>query len=415
MPIDPAKLKQFLPFKELGDRQLSAIAERIHLQRAGRGVVLVELDSRAPEVCFLYSGSVQRQAADGRINLLRAGDSSSYNPLSQLLPHRFQVTTQSAVEYFVLSPAELADIHRLSHANRIQEHGEIIIHEHENQDAVALEHELLLQFMQDLENDRLELPSLPDVALKIGRAIDNGINDAEKIADIVMLDPGIAAKLLKTANSAFYSGKVRIESLAMAIVRMGFKSIRQLVMGFALKELFQSSSPLLQRRMTELWRHSTRVAAICYVLARHDQRFDPEEAMLAGLLHDIGMVALLSNLNKYTDDLNNEMLINDVTHRLRAETGGMILRRWGFAQHLVTAAVEAENWMYDSGTGDYCDLVIIAQLHSYIGSRRFKDLPAIDAIPARYLLSLGDLTPTRSFKILEDSEEQILAMESLLF
>ncbi len=108
--------------------------------------------------------------------------------------------------------------------------------------------------------------------------------------------------------------------------------------------------------MKALWKHSTRVAAICQVLARITKRFDPEHAMLAGLMHDIGSVAVLNYIeNCHTEDLQAPT-VDHAVENLRAQTGGMILRSWGFATDFIVTALEAEEWMRNKGPEpDYCD------------------------------------------------------------
>lgn len=139
--------------------------------------------------------------------------------------------------------------------------------------------------------------------------------------------------------------------------------------------------------------------------------------MLAGLVHDIGVVAILN----YAQDLTGETLQPDTLDQaianLRGQIGGMILQRWGFAPDFVICALEAEDWMRNKGTDpDYCDLVIIAQLHAHIGHNQqlAHRLPAINEVPAHARLELGELTPRMSLKILEQAKELIAHAQSML-
>ncbi len=135
--------------------------------------------------------------------------------------------------------------------------------------------------------------------------------------------------------------------------------------------------------MKALWKHSTHVAAICSVLAEFTKRFDPEHAMLAGLMHDIGIVAILNYIEGYHSEELQPATVDHAIDSLRAQTGGMILRKWGFATDFIVTALEAEEWMRNKGPEpDYCDLVVVAQLHSMVGTDRALSLPAIDQIPA---------------------------------
>ena len=137
--------------------------------------------------------------------------------------------------------------------------------------------------------------------------------------------------------------------------------------------------------------------------------------MLIGLLHDIGVVAILSYAGQQDPaSLNPDALERTIRH-LRGQVGGMILSKWGFSSEFVMAALQGEHWMRDEGTQpDYCDLVIIAQLHSFIGSKAALEAPAIDQIPAHKRLELGEITPNLSLIILQEAKEQIKHAEQLL-
>ena len=167
--------------------------------------------------------------------------------------------------------------------------------------------------------------------------------------------------------------------------------------------------------MSELWNHSRKVAAVCHVLARLGSKLDPDRAMLAGLIHDIGAVPILSAAKEYPNLIENPELLDTTVNRLQARVGALVLRKWNFMDELADVALQAENWARDeSNTLDYIDLVILGQLHAYIGSPRMQPLPRIDLVPAFHKLGNGKLTPQQSLKIIEKSKSDIQAVEQLL-
>ena len=103
--------------------------------------------------------------------------------------------------------------------------------------------------------------------MRVWEFIDNADVDVHKLARTTNTDPAIAAKLIRAANSPLYRGQSRIDQCDNAVVRLGLQTSRQLVSSFAVNELFNSDSPLLEKRTGELWRHSTEIAAISYVIA----------------------------------------------------------------------------------------------------------------------------------------------------
>jgi putative nucleotidyltransferase with HDIG domain len=132
------------------------------------------------------------------------------------------------------------------------------------------------------------VPVFPQAAL---RAL-NLIRDPEvNLADVVeaaSLDPAIAGLLMRLANSALFGSRTFINTLSKAIVRLGFATSQRVVTAAALGPMF--SSPALQTA----WKHSLAVADLSEQLAARGGTIDPAEAYLAGLLHDVGRIALLS-------------------------------------------------------------------------------------------------------------------------
>jgi HD-like signal output (HDOD) protein len=407
------ELKRFIPLQALSAQQLDLLAGVAEVRSARPGEVLMELGSDDNHTFFLLQGSLLLDSADRHRLEIRDDDASARSPIALLRPRKYRVVAHTPVRYVLIDNAYLEDIAQ-SHGATSGVEGYEVSGDLANE-TTAFADQLSSLMLADLKQDRLQLPSLPEVALRVGRALKDGISDAHKIAQIIQCDPVITAKLIKAANSAFYGGRNPVESCAAGVVRLGGDVTHKLVLSFALRELFQSDSKLLQKRMQALWKHSTQVAAICYVLAKKDARFKAEHAMLAGLLHDIGIVAILNYARNFPDEAMHAQVIDQAVRSLRAEIGGMILTQWGFPADFVIAAVEAEAWLRDQGDApDYCDLVIIAQLHSYIGDNHYQHLPSIDEVPAHSRLALGELTPHMSLKILEQAKDQIAHAESLL-
>jgi HD-like signal output (HDOD) protein len=278
-----------------------------------------------------------------------------------------------------------------------------------------MENLLSSALLKDLEQDCLVLPSLPDVAIRVGRAMRNETSDARTLAKIIQTDPVITTKLIRAANSPLYAGVAPVDSCSAAVVRLGAKTTHKLVFSFALRQLFNTRSALLKTQMRQLWEHSVKVSAICYVLAHITRKFNPEHALLAGLLHDIGTVAILSYAERFPDVVNDEVKLNQAIQDMRGLIGSRILKAWDFTEDLVMVTAEAENWLRNGDQPlDYADLVIVAQLHSYIGSPRMPQLPTLDEVPAFRKLGLEGLSPRLSIMILDKAEEKIARAEALL-
>ncbi|KAA3619297.1 MAG: HDOD domain-containing protein [Calditrichaeota bacterium] len=142
----------------------------------------------------------------------------------------------------------------------------------------------------------LELTSEPNVPI-------------EKIADVLSSDVATAAKILKLSNSAFYGRSRNISSIREAIVLLGIHTVRSLVVASSTHSLY-SSSTMLRDLKRSMWEHSLAAAIFCKMMARQQRTFPPEEAFLAGLLHDVGKLVLLERFpDKYSEILTQ----NDIT------------------------------------------------------------------------------------------------------
>lgn len=410
--INKDQLRNFIPLQMLSDTQLELLAGSIELEEAPAGRLLIQRGSKDNYSFFLVEGHIRLRAEDGRVNDVSASDSAARSPISQLIPRKYDVLSVTPVRFLRINESLMHEISSSSSKNVVAGYE---VSGDQEEDGSDFENQISYKFLQDLEQDQLVLPSLPEVAIRISKAFQDDVSDAATIAEMIQTDPVITAKLIKAANSAMYGRRTPVESCVGAVIRLGASITHKLVLSFAMRELFQSESGLLRQRMQELWQHSTKVGALCYVLAKHDSRFDPEHAMLIGLLHDIGVVAVLNYASTFPMETRQPEIIDQAIKRLRAQTGSMILRKWGFPMEFVVAALEAEDWMRDKGlTPDYCDLVVIAQLHSFVGTDHAFTAPAINEVPAHARLALGELTPKMSLRILDEAKDQTAHAESLL-
>ncbi len=413
-PLSPKVLKALPPFSKLKPEQLELLASNLKVEIGRRGDVLLEYGDTAQFQLFLLQGMVLMETPDGDETEISGGTLQALQPIARLIPRQFRVTALNEVHYLRV-PTELMPrvISQLLENQRLQ--GYEVAEGSLNELGVNREYVLTQNLLNALEHGQLVLPSLPDVAIRVGRAINDQTSDAQTIAKIVQADPAITAKLIGAANSAYYGGSDPVESCSDAVVRLGMRVTHNLVLAYVVWDLFYVKYKALQLRMRELWRHSCRVAAICHVLALNDKRFKPEEAMLIGLLHDIGVAAILQQVSKHPDLASDPDAVEHAITHLRGRIGGAILEAWGFGQEFVTVALEAEEWMREGQKGvGYCDLVIVAQLHSFIGEKKVPQTPPLSKIPALARLGLGELGPEQSIRILDAAAHRIKESEQLL-
>ena len=396
-PVRPEELGVLYPFTGLADDDLQALLACAVPESLPPGPLPAPMLT-GDHLVYLLRGSV-RIRVDGRLSRVVAAGSASA---------RFRLPSGMGRAIAVLEPSVLVRIPR-----RLAPPGE-----HFAVPLLALggaEKRATKALSDHFHGGNCELPSLPDLALRIAHAIDDPNTRNEDIARLMRADPALAARVLSVVNSAAFRAGQRIASLDQAVARLGRRRVRNLVVSCLLKGLFETDSTVLRQRMQELWQHSSQVAALSMVLARVTPGLDPDRALLAGLVHDIGEVAILSAARGFPAMAENAALLDAVTAAMRAEVGVLVLRRWGLAADLMEVAARAEDWQR-AGTmlPDNVDVVILAQLHAAIGSPRMHRLPRIDQIPAFHKLALGELSPRQSIALLDRAETEVREVRQLL-
>ncbi len=231
------------------------------------------------------------------------------------------------------------------------------------------EQDFVDELISDLESNRLVLPTLPDVALRVRDAVEDENASASKIAQAASTDAALSARLLQVANSPLYRPRTPIDNLQTAIARLGQKQIQNLVISLVMQQMFQATDDVLEVRLRTLWEHNVEIAAICHVLASAVPGLKPDQALMAGLVHDIGILPILVRAEEVPDLLNQPELLDSITARLHTRIGAHILKKWAFPESLIQVAKNHENLDYDhDGNPDYTDLVIVANLKSHVGT-----------------------------------------------
>lgn len=407
--VDSERLKFFTPFQSLSDKQLDYIAVNAQIVKVAAGKTVLDLNSSSPDKYLLLEGSLKLLSFDDSVSIIKAHTERAKNPVAQLRPSRFKVSTDSASKILVLKDDFLDTAIEQAEAASSYSINETILDEEHEEDRIL--YELILE----LQQGNFILPSLPSIATRIRETIEDEDSSANDIANVVLTDPAIAAKIIKAANSALYQRRKKAEDCRTAVVSLGTKVTTQLVIVFTLKELFNSPNELLKKRMKKLWEHSIEIAALSFVLARITPGFDTEHALLAGLIHDIGNVAILNKATEHPLIMDSEEHLDKVIDKMHAQVGASILRRWDFSKDFICVTEETENWLRDTNDKtDLVDIINMAHLHSYIGSPKQRNVPIIDQIPAFKKMALGQLTPKLSLMVLDKAHEKIEQTRALL-
>jgi len=171
-------------------------------------------------------------------------------------------------------------------------------------------------------------PMLPSVALEIHDLSCRPDIDTEKLVALLERDPMLAAHVLRVANSPMFRGRDAETSLRSAVLRLGLKNLGEVVFEIALHmRVFRSAE--YSGMMEELRRHSTACANLCRVLAS-SAGLDAEHAFLCGLLHDIGMAAILIVLSerRKSEAALEPVVLAEVLSQIHEDVSAMLVRQW---------------------------------------------------------------------------------------
>lgn len=134
------------------------------------------------------------------------------------------------------------------------------------------------------------IATLPEVTLKIIELVENPSSTAQDLHNVISYDPALCSRLLKVVNSAFYGLPGQIGSINRAIVLLGLNAVKNIAIAASLAKLFRGGQLCPSFSARDLWKHSTAAAAAGKLLADKLKLGLPDEAFLAGLIHDIGVM-----------------------------------------------------------------------------------------------------------------------------
>ena len=203
-------------------------------------------------------------------------------------------------------------------------------------------------FVTELERSfterRLDLPSLPEVALKIRKALADENVSVSEVVRLLGADPALAARIIRTANSAlFYRGSKPITSLSGAVSQLGHKMVRNVSLSFAAQQVFIGyGSRDVRDLVSAIWRHSVHTAVLAHMLARIRSTINPDDAFLAGLLHEVGKLYILMRAKDDVDSLVGEAAFAAVVTEWHPRVGRALIESWQLADELAAAIGDHE-------------------------------------------------------------------------
>jgi HD-like signal output (HDOD) protein len=243
---------------------------------------------------------------------------------------------------------------------------------------------------KELSSGRVELPSFPDAAARVQQVLSDPAVTSERIARVIGADAGLAGRLLTMSNSALlHRGDAPVTDLKIAVTRIGHDNIRAAALAYASAQLQRAPELAhIRPQLEACWREGIRVASLAHSLAKETRCVRADEAMLAGLLHNIGKLYIIARAPKNPDSA--PALDPAVVHDWHPNIGKALAQNWKLPEEIASAiAGQLESERSHEGPPDLLDLLIVAVEVAAKMAARAPDDAALAQLPAAVALGLS--------------------------
>ncbi|MBI4986117.1 MAG: HDOD domain-containing protein [Rhodocyclales bacterium] len=268
-------------------------------------------------------------------------------------------------------------------------------------------------FAADAAKGELAFPTSAQVAMRVRRALDDPDCHIDTAAKLVQAEPLLSARVVAISNSVAFNRVGReITDVRTAVARLGFRTVRALATALVTRQLAgEPKAQAEQALAAQLWEHTAHVASLAHVIARRVTRLDPETALFAGIIHEVGGFYLLSRAKDFPGLLEGEM--NDWFEFGEIEIGRALLKVLSVPEPVV-AAIEAywDGYLAMPPT-TLADTLLLAEELSPIPSplHRLGGKMRGEGMTGNLDMVIGETSLT---SILEESEEEVGSLTGAL-
>lgn len=231
--------------------------------------------------------------------------------------------------------------------------------------------EALLKILLDqIEQGKLVLPTLPEIALEVQDAVENPDASLTSIAEVISKDAGMSARMIQTANSALYASRTKIETLATAVTRIGLNRIKNIACSIAMEQLFICQNDVVFDYFDRVWGNSVEVSSgAVAALAVYTQKLPrnglrPDILTLMGLTHNIGVLPILTLAEQYGDRFSDPVFLDHAVAKLSKQIGTAIIEAWGFDSEYAVIVTNWDNTDFLPEPVGYLDFIRIGAVYA---------------------------------------------------
>ncbi len=272
---------------------------------------------------------------------------------------------------------------------------------------------VLEDIAKDLSGEVVAFPTFLDITFQVRTALKDPRLSIDRLARLVGIEPLMSTKVVRMANSAAMNPSGRgIVDVQSAISRIGMDAVRSISFAVAMEQLLGSKDMApFEALSRELWEHSMQTAALCRMLARRVGGINPDEALFAGLVHDIGAFYLLSRVVKYPEFAEDRAFLLDFLVQWHENIGHALLAAMGLPEEVLVAVQEHEQEREMVRIKSVADLVFVANRLANLKTRWRDDgsTPGDDVDGYRELLGAESVD-----ELLAESVEEVGSLKAAL-
>lgn len=265
----------------------------------------------------------------------------------------------------------------------------------------------------ELSKGRVELPSVPEVVVRLQRALSDENASNESVVKVLGAEPVLAGKLMNMANSAALNTSGRsITDLRSAVARVGFNIVRSAALSFAVEQLRNSESyKHLAPQLDLLWKSCVQIAALSHVVARRFSSLNGDTALLTGLMHNVGRIYILTRASAFPALIADPLTFNSINRDWHTNVARAVLENWRMPEEIVEAVGSYEDMDRElRGPVTLTDVLSLAvQLER---NKLVPGKPADDYLVK--CLQRLQVQPDDVQAVLEESAEDIAALKQAL-
>jgi HD-like signal output (HDOD) protein len=217
----------------------------------------------------------------------------------------------------------------------------------------------------ELSNGKVELPGFPDIVARVQQVLADENVSTDRVVRVLGTEPVLAGQLMSVASSVALnpSGK-SISDLRTAVARVGLNTVRTATIAYAVRLLRASAElKVIASQLDDLWQRNVLVASIAYVLARRRTQVNPDTALLAGLLHGVGRLYIMTRAVRHPALFSNPSSYQLIERDWHLSIATALLENWGISADIVAAVRDSEDYAREPrGDASLTDALVAANM-----------------------------------------------------